>query len=311
MATWPDIPFARWQPTGHSLHMWAQIVGKFRLALAPWLNHSWQATFYVNARGLTTSIVPGRDAGYEAVFDFVDHVLRIDATDGRRETVALAPMSVAEFHDRFLAALRRLGAPARLHGAPNEVPEAVPFARQTAPGAYDADAAADFCRALVCIDAVFKRFRTGFLGKSSPSHLFWGSFDLAVTRFSGRPAPPHPGGFPALPDAVTREAYSHEVSSAGFWPGGGGLEQAAFYSYAYPTPDGFGGAPVAPAEAYFDAKLGEFLLPYDAVRTAVHPEAALMSFLTTTYQAAADLGDWDRAALESEIGEPRVPRALD
>lgn len=313
-AKWPDIPYARWKQTGESLHMWSQIVGKFRLAQTPWINHSWQATFYVSGRGLTTSLVPGlipgAGASYEAVFDFIDHHLHIDATDGRRESLALEPMSVAQFHDRFLEALSRLGAPTDIHHAPNEVPDPVPFREQTAPGAYDPDAVRDFWRALVAIDQVFKQFRTGFLGKVSPVHLFWGSFDFAVTRFSGRSAPLHPGGFPALPDTVTREAYSHEVSSAGFWPGGGGLDHAAFYSYAYPTPQGFGDAAVAPAEAYFEPNLGEFLLPYDAVRTATDPESALMSFLQTTYDAAAALGDWDRVALDSEIGQPRVPRRV-
>jgi hypothetical protein len=310
MATWPEIPYPRWQRTGDSLRMWTQIVGKFRLAQTPWINHSWQATFYVTARGLSTSLIPGADDSYEVAFDFLDHRLQIDATDGRREAMALEPMSVAQFHERFVAALGRLGAPTDFHHAPNEVPAPVPFREQTAPGAYDPAAAQDFWRALVAIDAVFKHFRTGFVGKVSPVHFFWGSFDLAVTRFSGRPAPLHPGGFPALPDEVTREAYSHEVSSAGFWPGGGGIDEPAFYAYAYPTPDGFGDAAVQPAEAWFHRDLGEFILPYDAVRTARDPEAALMAFLQTTYEAAAGLGGWDRAALESEFGQPRIPRAL-
>jgi len=310
MARWPDIPYARWQATGDSLHMWSQIVGKFRLAQTPWVNHSWQATFYVNGRGLTSSLIPGADTGYETAFDFIDHQLHIDTTDGRRQSVALEPMSVADFHARFLAALEKLGAPTDLHGAPNEVPDPVPFRDQTIPGAYDPQAARDFWRALVAIDRVFKRFRTGFVGKVSPVHLFWGSFDFAVTRFSGRPAPLHPGGFPALPDAVTREAYSHEVSSAGFWPGGGGTDYPAFYAYAYPSPDGFKDAAVAPEAAFFDEGLGEFVLPYDAVRRAADPQAALTAFLVSTYQAAADLGGWDRLALECDIGEPRVPRTL-
>ena len=310
-ANWPDIPYARWKPTGDSLHMWTQIVGKFRLALTPWINHSWQATFYVSARGLTTSLIPGTGASFEASFDFVDHALHVDATDGRRVSVALEPMSVADFHRRFLDALNRLGAPTDIHHAPNEVPDPIPFREQTHPGHYDADAARDFWHALVAIDGVFKHFRTGFLGKVSPVHLFWGSFDLAVTRFSGRPAPLHPGGFPALPDTVTREAYSHEVSSAGFWPGGGGLDQPAFYSSAYPTPDGFGEVAVDPPEAYFDSGLGEFLLPYDVVRTASDPEATLMAFLESTYQAAAVRGHWDRTALECDLGQPRVPRPVE
>lgn len=310
MAIWPDIPYARWKPTGESLHMWVQIVGKFRLAQTPWINHSWQATFYVNGRGLTTSLIPGARTAYEVTFDFIDHALNIDTTDGQRESVPLEPMSVAQFHERFLAALSRLGAPTGIHHAPNEVPEPVPFRDQTEPGAYDRQAAQDFWRALVAIDGVFKHFRTGFLGKASPVHFFWGSFDMAVTRFSGRPAPLHPGGFPALPDSVTREAYSHEVSSAGFWPGGGGTDYPAFYCYAYPVPDGFRDVAVDPAEAFFHEDLGEFVLPYDAVRQAADPEAALMLFLSTTYQAAAELAGWDRTALEAELGVPRVPRQV-
>jgi hypothetical protein len=310
MATWPDIPYARWQPTGASLHMWTQIVGKFRLAQTPWVNHSWHATFYVTGRGLTTSLIPGAAGSYEAVFDLVEHRLDVATTDGRRASLALEPMSVAQFHARFIEALAGLGAPSDFDGAPNEVPAPVPFRDQTAPGTYDPAAARDFWQALVAIDAVLKHFRTGFLGKVSPVHLFWGSFDLAVTRFSGRPAPPHPGGIPALPDAITREAYSHEVSSAGFWPGGGGVDEPMFYAYAYPTPDGFAAAAVQPAEAYFHQDLREFVLPYAAVRTAEDPEAALLAFLTTTYAAAADLGRWDRAALESELGRPRIPRRI-
>jgi hypothetical protein len=243
-------------------------------------------------------------------FDLIDHRLHVDATDGRRESVALEPMSVAQFDERFIDALARLGAPTDFYQVPNEVPAPVPFRQQTTPGAYDPEAARDFWRALVAIDGVFKHFRTGFLGKVSPVHLFWGSFDLAVTRFSGRPAPLHPGGIPGLPDAITREAYSHEVCSAGFWPGGGGIDAPTFYAYAYPTPDGFAGARVEPEQASFHAGLGEFVLPYDAVRSAADPEAALLSFLLTTYQAAADLGGWDRTALEAELGRPRMPRRL-
>ena len=310
MMNWPDIPYQRWAPTGASLHMWTQIVGKFRFSLTPWINHSWQAAFYVNGRGLTTSLVPGRGVSYEAVFDFVDHALVVLATDGRAERMPLEPMPVAEFHGRFIDILGRLGAPTDLHGVPNEVTDPVPFAAQTGSGAYDRDAVHDFWHALLAIDQVFKRFRTGFLGKTSPVHLFWGSFDLAVTRFSGRTAPPHPGGIPALPDAVTREAYSHEVSSAGFWPGGGGTDYPAFYAYAYPTPQGFGAASVSPAEARFFDGLGEFLLPYDVVRTAPDPEAALMAFLQSTYAAAADCAGWDRAALDCDMGEPRRPRPM-
>lgn len=290
--------------------MWVQIVGKFRLAATPWINHSWQATYYVNARGLTTSLIPGAEAGFEARFDFVEHVLRVDSTDGRTETIELGPMSVADFYGRFLDVLEKLDAPTEFHDRPNEVPDPIPFVEQTEAGAYDRGAVERFRHALLAVDSVLKRFRTGFLGKNSPVHLFWGSFDLAVTRFSGRRAPLHPGGVPALPDRVTREAYSHEVSSAGFWPGGGGIEYPAFYSYAYPTPDGFADASPGHADAFFDRSLGEFILPYDSVRVADEPEAALLAFLQGTYEAAAALGDWDRAELECELGVPRHPRQV-
>ncbi len=310
MTSWPDIPYPRWQATGNSLHMFSQIVGKFRLAHSPWLNHSWHATLYVTARGLTTGPIPGPTATYEVVFDFIEHRLVLLSSDGRREGFALEPMSVADFHARFIAALDALGAPSVFHHFPNEVPDPVPFARQTDPGAYDPAAAQDFWRALLAIEQVFTRFRSGFLGKVSPAHLFWGSFDFAVTRFSGRTAPLHPGGFPALPDAVTREAYSHEVSSAGFWPGGGGIDEPSFYCYAYPVPDGFGAAAVTPDAAYYSEALGEFVLPYDAVRTAADPEATLFGFLQTTYEAAADLAAWDRNALECPYGVPLLPRPV-
>jgi len=290
--------------------MWAQIVGKFRLAATPWINHSWQAAYYVNARGLTTSLIPGVEKSFEAQFDLLEHVLRIESTDGRAEAIPLQPMSVADFYRSFVEALEALDAPTDFHDRPNEVPDPIPFIEQTKDGAYDPAAVEDFWRALVAVDGVFKRFRTGFIGKNSPVHLFWGSFDLAVTRFSGRPAPLHPGGIPALPDQVTREAYSHEVSSAGFWPGGGGVEYPAFYSYAYPTPKGFADASPGHSDAFFDQHLGEFILPYDAVRTADDPEVALLAFLQGTYEAAATLGTWNRAGLECELGVPSRPRHI-
>lgn len=311
MSKWPEIPYERWQASGTSLHMWLQIVGKFRVALTPWMNHAWQATTYVTARGLTSSLIPGPEESYCTDFDFIDHQLVISATNGAVEKIPLEPQSVAEFHQRFIDTLDRIGAPSDFHGAPNEVEDAVPFAQQTEAGAYNAQAVQDFWRALVAIDGVFKTFRTGFLGKSSPVHLFWGSMDLAVTRFSGRVAPVHPGGMPNLPDEITREAYSHEVSSAGFWAGGNGLDEAAFYSYAYPTPDDFGAVPVTTDGAYYHDKLGEFILPYESVRTAADPDAALLSFLKETYVAAADTAHWDRQALECAIGKPGQPRPLD
>ena len=307
---WPDIPYEPWKESSETLHQWLQVVGKYRLAHTPWVNHSWHATFYLHARGVDTSVIHCGDKSVQVLFDFIDHELVCLASDGLRETLRLEPMSVAEFHDRFRLLVDRLGVSIDFDGAPNEVPDPIPFARNTAPGAYDADAVQRFWLALLQIDRVFKRFRTGFLGKVSPVHLFWGSFDLAVTRFSGRTAPRHPGGVPALPDDVTREAYSHEVSSAGFWAGGGGLGFPAFYSYAYPTPEGFGEQPVTPSDAYFEPSLGEFLLPYEAVRNAADPDETLLGFLQSTYDAAARLGGWDRPSLECDLGVPRVPRVV-
>ncbi len=310
MSTWPELSYERFKSTGAALHMWLQIAGKLRIRLDPWLNHSWHATFYVSGRGLTSSLMHTKAKAFEVTFDLIDHVCTIVCTDGSTQTIPLKTMSVADFHAQFIAALKALGAPTDLHHAPNEVPDPVPFRDQTDPLTYDPEAARDYFHALVAITGVFQTFRTGFLGKSTLPHLFWGSFDLAITRFSGRPAPEHPGGFPALPDAITREAYSHEVSSAGFWPGGNGADEAMFYAYAYPSPEGFGAAPVAPNEAFFDEGLGEFLLPYSAVRAAPSPQDALLSFLQSTYEAAADLGDWDRAALDCTIGQPGRPREI-
>jgi hypothetical protein len=306
---WPDIAYKPWRETCSALHLYCQIVGKYRLSRTPWINHSWHATFYVNARGLTTSLVPDA-SGIEIVFDLRNHVVIGEAADGRRAEMRLGPMSVAEFHAEFCDLVRSLGGVAEFDGRPNEVPDPVRFSddRQSRP--YDADAVTRFFTALVAIDRVFKSFRTGFIGKVSPVHLFWGSFDLAVTRFSGRSAPLHPGGIPGLPDDVTREAYSHEVSSAGFWPGGGGTDFPAFYSYAYPAPPGFADGKVMPAAAYYESRLGEYLLPYDDVRRSSDPEAMLMSFLESTYRLAADSGRWDRAALECPTGTPLRPRAV-
>jgi hypothetical protein len=307
---WPDIPYQPWRETCTALHLYTQVVGKYRLARTPWINHSWHATFYVNARGLTTSLVPDGPGGIEIVFDLIDHAVIGVATDGRTARFPLGPMSVADFHARVLDLVRALGGTPELHGRPNEVPDPMLFKQDHTERPYDTQAVARFFQVLVSVDRVLKRFRTAFIGKASPVHLFWGSFDLAVTRFSGRSAPRHPGGIPALPDDVTREAYSHEVSSAGFWPGGGPIDYPAFYSYAYPAPHGFAEARVEPAAAHYDTSLGEFLLPYDAVRRAHDPEATLMTFLESTYHVAADLGGWDRQALECPFGEPRRPRRL-
>lgn len=307
---WPGIPYAPWRETCEALHLYAQIVGKYRLARTPWVNHSWHATFYVNGRGLTTSLVPDGPGGVEIAFDLIDHNVTGTAGDGRSSGFALGPMSVADFHSRFTALLRSLGATPEFDGRPSETLDRTPFVLDSRPRPYDAEAVTRFFHALLSVDGVLRRFRTAFLGKASPVHLFWGSFDLAVTRFSGRRAPPHPGGIPGLPDDVTREAYSHEVSSAGFWPGGGGVEFPAIYSYAYPAPAGFAEARVAPAAAYFDTTLGEFILPYEAVRTAADPAAALLAFLESTYRAAADLGGWDCEALECSLGVPGRPRPV-
>ena len=309
-AVWPDIPYVSWRDTCSALHLYTQIVGKYRFARTPWINHSWHATLYVNARGLTTSLVPDGPRGVEVAFDLLAHEVTASATDGSRASFPLRPMSVASFHAQFRDLLRDVGATPEFDGRPNERPDPVPFAEDRAERPYDADAVTRFFHAMVAVDRVFNLFRTGFLGKVSPVHLFWGSFDLAVTRFSGRPAPLHPGGIPALSDEVTREAYSHEVSSAGFWPGGGGVEFPAFYSYAYAAPPGFSDAHIEPAEAYFDKRLGEFVLPYDIVRRSRRPEAVLMAFLQSTYNAAADLGGWDRVVLECPTGAPRKPRPL-
>lgn len=306
---WPALPYPDWADTCTALHLWTQIVGKYRLAHTPWVNHAWHATLYVTPRGLTTGPVPDCDAGVTLTFDLREHAL-VGETADMRERFPLEAMSTAEFLERTTALVQRLGGRMHIHGVPNEIPDAKPFAEDTAPRPYDLEAVQRFHRALVTIQQVFERFRTGFLGKVSPVHLFWGSFDLAVTRFSGRQAPLHPGGVPALPDGITREAYSHEVSSAGFWPGGSGVDEAMFYSYAYPAPAGFSERVVEPAAARFDRKLGEFVLPYEAVRTSADPEGDLMRFLQSTYVAAADLAGWERGALECEFGIARVPRKV-
>jgi hypothetical protein len=307
---WPELPYALLRPTVETLHLWTQIAGKVRLARTPWVNHSWHATLYLSARGLTTGLIHHDALDFDLEFDFVSHALLIRVSDGGHGQIALTPKSVADFHAELSKALATLGVPVQIDVHPNELPESTPFPQDTAVREYHRDAAHRFWQALARCDHVFKLFRTRFVGKCSPVHLFWGSFDLAVTRFSGRSAPLHPGGIPHLPDAVTREAYSHEVSSAGFWMGGGAIEHAAFYSYSYPTPAGFADAAVAPEEARFDPQLGEFVLPYDSVRNAADPEAALLAFLQTTYEAAANTGHWDRAALEIEQGRLGRPRPV-
>jgi hypothetical protein len=306
-ALWPELRYAEWADTCDALHLWTQIVGKVRLVQTPWLNHSWQTPLYVTSRGLGTGPIPHQYRYFDIGFDFVTHVLRL-RSDTKEIALPLASMSVAAFYDQVIGALDTLGTPVSIIAVPNEMQEATPFADDTREREYDCEYAHKFWRVLLQTDQIFKTFRTGFLGKASPVHFFWGSFDLAVTRFSGRKAPPHPGGIPHLPDAVVREAYSHEVSSAGFWPGNPG--DAAFYSYAYPEPVGFREKKIVPAAAYFDTTLGEFLLPYGEMRKTADPGGTLMDFLTSTYDAAADTANWDRAALDCGIGHPGRPRPV-
>jgi hypothetical protein len=302
---WPSLPYAAWKDTYATLHLWTQIVGKVRLALTPWLNHSWHVTLYVTARGLATGPMPldgGRDLAID--FDFIDHVLWLRTNDGRFRQVMLRPVPVAEFYGEVVAALGALGITVRINEMPSEIEGAVRFSEDRAHAAYDPEFANRHFRVLAATHRVFAHFRTGFLGKASPVHFFWGSFDLAVTRFSGRSAPLlTSSGMPGLSLAVAREAYSHEVSSVGFWPGDDTIGEPAYYSYAYPEPESFAAAKVRPAAAYYFKDYGQFILPYAAVRDAAEPGAALMDFLQSTYDAAADLGKWDRKALECALGE--------
>lgn len=296
-AAWPALPLDAWEDTRDTLHMWTQVVGKVRMELAPKANHWWHVPLYVTARGLTTSPIPYGGRTFEMEFDFVAHELLILCSDGATRKVTLAPRTTADFYAETMARLREIGVDAPIWTTPVEVADPIPFEKDTTHASYDAEYAHRFWRVLASTDRVFQEFRGKFLGKCSPVHFFWGSFDLAVTRFSGRIAPPHPGA-PGVPDSVTREAYSHEVSSAGFWPGGGAARQAIFYSYAYPEPEGYASARVRPAEAFYSADWREFMLPLDAVRAAGDPDAVLAEFLHSTYEAAADHGRWDRAALE-------------
>ena len=297
---WPALPFAEWQDTCATLHMWTQIVGKIRLALEPMVNHWWQVPLYVTSTGLATSPIPYEARSFQIDFDFCCHTLNIVTSDQRRAEFALTPFSVAEFYDRTMQILRDFGIDIKIWTMPVEVIDAIPFEQDRQHKSYDADAVHRFWRALVQSDRVMKEFRACFIGKVSPVHFFWGSFDLAVTRFSGRTAPPHPGGMPNLGDWVAREAYSHEVSSCGFWPGNGGYGKPAFYSYAYPAPNGFAAAPLRPPAARFDPNLQEFVLDYDAVSQSSAPDQMLLDFFQSTYEATADTAAWDRAALERQ-----------
>jgi Family of unknown function (DUF5996) len=306
-SAWPALPYQAWSETCATLHLWTQIVGKVRMAKTPWLNHSWHVPLYVNALGLTTSPIPHGSLMFEIQFDFVNHALACTVSNGRAARFSLIPQSVADFKSAVLAMLDSAGIAVSIRDRPCEIAGAIPFSEDRSHAAYDGHYAQQFWRTLVEIDRVFKHFRTGFIGKCSPVHFFWGSFDLAVTRFSGRRAPLHPGTAPGVAPMVMQEAYSHEVSSVGFWPGGGAAD-ASFYSYAYPEPAGFRDAPVAPAGASYSAALGEFLLPYESVRTAPDPAGTLLAFLQSTYEAAAVSANWDRAALECTLGQAGVCR---
>jgi hypothetical protein len=308
-SNWPELDYASWRETLIALQLRTQIVGKIRLALTPWLNHSWQVPLYVTARGLGTSPIAAGNESFDIEFDFVAHHLVVRTSGGESRELALEPQAIADFRENLFATLRALEISVTINDLPSELPDPIPFSTDRIHRAYDRSAVRAFGRVLSRADRIFKRFRTGFLGKTSPVHFFWGGFDLAVTRFSGRRAPPHPGGMPGLPDAVAREAYSHEVSSAGFWPGNDMFPRPAFYSYAYPEPPGFRDRPVS-SGGYFDAQLGEFILPYDKVREAPEPETAIMDFLQATYAAAADSAHWDRAGLECDIGRPGVVRPI-
>jgi Family of unknown function (DUF5996) len=307
---WPELPTAAWRETYATLHLFTQIVGKIRFKRSPWLNHSWHVALYVTVRGLSTSPIPDGGRSFQIDFDFIAHDLRISTSDGAQRQFALTGQSVASFYKAVMAALAELGIDVEIDEMPNELPEPIKFSQDTSHASYDPDAVRRLFQILVNADRLFKQFRTGFLGKASPVHFFWGSFDLAVTRFSGRRAPRHPGGVPNLPDAVACEAYSHEECSAGFWPGGGAVDYPAFYSYAYPEPPGYRGVKVRPDAAFFSEALGEFILPYDAVRTAADPDQTLLEFLQSTYEAAANCAKWDREALECAPGRPGVVRPV-
>jgi hypothetical protein len=294
--TWPSLPYQAWKDTCATLHLWTQVVGKIRLVQTPWINHSWHVAYYVTARGLTTSPIRYGERVFQIDFDFIDHRLVIQTGEGEIRTLPLQPRTVADFYRAVLAQLTEMGLPIAINTTPNELVVAIPFENDEQHRSYDKHAVRRFFGALLHADRVLKEFRARFNGKCSPVHFFWGSFDLAVTRFSGRPAPEHPGGVPHLPDRVAREAYSHEVSSCGFWPGNEVFPEPAFYAYAYPEPAGFSTASIGPDTAYYHRDLHEFILPYDSVRTAALPDTVLLDFLQSTYEAAAELGRWGRGS---------------
>lgn len=302
--SWPPLRYEEWRDAASTLHLWLQMVGKIRLVHCPWVNHSWHVTMRTSARGLGTGLMWHENGAFQIEFDFIDHRLVIRLDDGRVAALPLGPESTASFYRKLMGTLADLGLPVSINTTPNELADAIPFELDDVHHAYDPEYVNRYWRVLVQVERVFERFRSKFIGKCSPVHFFWGSADLAVTRFSGREAPPHPGGVPNLPDWVAREAYSHEVSSAGFWAGGETHPQAIFYSYAYPEPPGFANASVSPGAAHYDSTLREFVLPYEDVCTATSPDAALLEFLQSTYEAAANLAAWDRHAVERQTEVP-------
>lgn len=295
---WPELPYAAWKDTLDTLHMWLQMIGKVRLAKCRWVNHAWHSTLYVTPRGLSTSVIHDLNVSFSIDLDFIEHSLIVQTSDGQLTAFPLLAEPVATFHDKLFRALNELGISVAINEKPNEVVNAIPFPSDRVHHSYNLEFANRYWRALLQADRLMKRFRSDFIGKVSPVHFFWGSNDLAVTRFSGRRAPEHPGGVPNMPDRIVREAYSHEVSSCGFWPGNEAVPFPAFYSYAYPAPQGFDTAQIQPAEGYFDSKLREFILPYDVVRNSKNPDQMVLAFFQSTYEAAANLAHWDRKSLE-------------
>lgn len=305
VGAWPELPAEAWFDTLETVHLFTQVIGKTRMVNSPWLNHSWSVTLYPTASGLTTSLVPYGTEGFEWAFDFIDHALTLTTTTGQRRRLDLEPMTVADFYSAVMRTMNEVDMPTEISVVPNEIADAIPFPDDRDHAAYEVTHVHSWWRAVLQANRVFSRFRAGYLGKASPVQFFWGSFDLAVTRFSGRTAPPHGGGLPNFPDDVAREAYSHEVTSVGFWPGNRAAPTPIFYAYAYPTPEGFSSAPIAPSDAFWLDELGEFALPYAAVARADNPDESLTAFLKSTHAAAADLAGWARTELECD--DPHGP----
>ena len=299
--SWPVLNYESYHSTIETVHLWTQIIGKIRLRLTPWINHSWHVTLFVSSRGLTTGAIPYGNGSFQIEFDFINHLLNITSNDGKSEVVALRPRSVASFYNEVFDRLKQMGIEVKIHGAPNEMEVAIPFAEDDRERVYDGEQINAYWKALVNIDHIFTIFRSRYTGKSSPSHFFWGAFDLAVTRFSGRKAPVHPGGAPNMPDDVMQESYSHEVSSCGFWPGSEQFPEPCFYAYCYPTPDTFAGSKVQPDAAFYSEEMGEYFLKYQDVKNSNNPNKTLLEFIQSTYEAAANTGDWNRSELETDL----------